>query len=109
MPRCYVTDLTHFLDDQGDIVQDMPTEARQLASFLTLIVDAVTAGFPGEDGTMDTRIRCRSKGCRGSILGTLHEAASPIHWQCPVCHQEGVISHWQKSRWDNTPPQPAHE
>jgi len=25
-----------------------------------------------------------------------------IHWYCPVCENEGVISNWQKTKWDNT-------
>ena len=41
MPGTYVTDLRHYLDDDGELA-DMPAEAKQLASFLVLIVDAVT-------------------------------------------------------------------
>jgi hypothetical protein len=24
-----------------------------------------------------------------------------IHWYCPECENEGVISEWQKTKWDN--------
>jgi hypothetical protein len=29
----YVTDITHYVDDQGEVSAEMPREARQLASF----------------------------------------------------------------------------
>jgi hypothetical protein len=39
MSGTYVTDITHFLDDAGEIVANMPAEARQLASFITLLIE----------------------------------------------------------------------
>lgn len=41
MSGSYVTDITHYLDDSGDLAE-MPDSARQLASFLTLMIDAAT-------------------------------------------------------------------
>lgn len=38
----YVTDLQHYLDGEGEIVTQMPEEARQLASFFALLVDEVS-------------------------------------------------------------------
>jgi len=34
--------MPHFLDDKGNIPTEMPKEARELASFLALVVDATT-------------------------------------------------------------------
>ena len=42
MHKTYVTDITHFLDDQGVISIDMPDEARQFAEQLTNLVTQVT-------------------------------------------------------------------
>jgi len=25
-----------------------------------------------------------------------------IHWYCPECENEGLISNWQGTRWDNS-------
>ena len=62
----YVTDLRHFLDDDGEIVANMPSEARQLASFLALIVDEANGFVPSI--AEELTIRCRSEGCSAQIL-----------------------------------------
>ena len=62
MEGTYVTDLRHFLDSAGEIAE-MPTEARQMASFLALIVDAVTQQ-PAENFEQ-TGLRCRIENCAG--------------------------------------------
>lgn len=41
-----IPNMTHFLDDQGNIPKQMPKEARELANFLALIVDATTKKMP---------------------------------------------------------------
>lgn len=38
--------MQHFLDQQGDIPKQMPKEARELASFHALVVDATTRIMP---------------------------------------------------------------
>jgi hypothetical protein len=35
------------------------------------------------------------------IKTALRLANEEIHWYCPKCQNEGVISHWQGTRWDN--------
>ena len=35
----YISDMTHFLNEEGNIPKEMPTEARELASFFALVVD----------------------------------------------------------------------
>ena len=72
MSGTYVTDITHFLDDVGELVGEMPSPSRKLASFLVLLIDAVTQTVPARDH--DTRIRCRTEACTGSIQASL---ASP--------------------------------
>ena len=94
--------LTHFLNSDGEIPKDLPREARELASFLALIVDKVTSCFPMTNAGVDTEIRCRNKGCRGSMIGALDAIDEPIHWYCLDCGHHGEMSNWRKSRWDNT-------
>jgi len=38
MAKTFVTDITHFLGDAGEIA-DMPAPARKMASFLALIIE----------------------------------------------------------------------
>ena len=36
------SNMTHFLDEEGNIAKEMHKEGRELASFLALVVDATT-------------------------------------------------------------------
>jgi len=38
----YISNLTHSLDEQGNIPKQIPKEAREMANFLALVVDATT-------------------------------------------------------------------
>lgn len=97
----YVTDLRHFLDDEGEIVSDMPSEARQLASFLALIVDE-TSGFEASK-VDELSVRCRGDGCPAQIVAH-REPANEIVWHCPSCEQNGVIRNWSGTKWDRRQP-----
>ena len=68
MSGTYVTDVTHYLDELGELA-DMPGPARKLASFLILLIDETTQAMPADD--YDTRIRCRKAACTGSICERL--------------------------------------
>ena len=46
MSNTYVTDITHYLDKNGELAE-MPGEARKLASFLVLLIERHYAGFSG--------------------------------------------------------------
>lgn len=93
----YVTDLRHFLDDDGEIASDMSSEARQLASFLALIVDEASGFAPSK--AEELRLRCRSAGCTAQILA-IRESNGDISWHCLVCDQNGVIRNWSGTKWD---------
>ena len=97
----YITDLRHLLNEEGAIPEKMPQPARELASFLVLVVDAVTSSYPDPKWSIETGIRCRSEGCRGEIVGALDGAGEPIHWYCLDCGADGMITGWRASRWDN--------
>ena len=97
MAGTYVTDLRHFLDDHGELAE-MPAEAKQLASFLVLIVDAITQNATAN--FVETELRCRTTKCTGEILARLDLANEEILWQCPLCGHHGVIRHWKGTKWD---------
>ena len=79
----------------------MPSEAKELASFLTHIIEAST-DFDSESG-YSTEITCINKGCKGIIQSRLLiEKDHEIYWQCPECKEEGIITEWEGSRWDNS-------
>ncbi len=82
----YVTDITHYLDEAGELAQ-IPRPARRLASFLTLLIEAAT-GAPSA-GEHDSRIRCLAKDCRGTIRTSLPPGQVEILWRCQACGTKG--------------------
>ena len=92
--------MTHFLDETGNIPKQMPKEARELASFLALVVDATTKELTSK--LTSTKICCFEKRCDGIITSEVLPASNEIHWKCSKCQNEGRISHWQETKWDNT-------
>ena len=98
MNGTYVTDITHYLDDEGELPAELPGPARKLASFLVLVIDAVTQDVPAR--YYDTRIRCREDGCTGSIRASLISINDEISWSCPDCGHHGIIRNWQGTKWN---------
>lgn len=94
----YVTDITHYLDDQGEVSADMPREARQLASFIVLVIDGTSRNLPIVN--QDINIRCRKADCTGSIHASLAPTDDEIGWFCPACGHNGVIRNWQGTKWN---------
>ena len=94
----YISNVQHFLEETGNIPKEMPREARELANFLALVVDSTTK--TKQSSLTSTDIRCFITGCYGTIKSTLRPAATEIYWY-PDCENEGRISHWKGSRWDN--------
>jgi hypothetical protein len=95
----YITNIQHLLDASEKMSEEMPREARELASFLALVIDATTLKCPHT--LTSTDVRCFQKGCSGKIKTALRPDTSEIHWYCPDCENEDVISEWQKTKWDN--------
>jgi hypothetical protein len=77
----------------------MPREARELASFFALVIDTTTKIKPTTLTLTD--IRCFESGCLGTIKSELLVNSGEIHWVCSKCQNEGKISHWQGTRWNN--------
>ena len=98
MTGTFVTDITHYLDDDGELPVEMPGPARKLASFLALVIDATSQDIPADNH--NTNIRCRQDGCTGSIRASLMSVNDEITWSCPVCSHNGVIRNWQGTKWN---------
>lgn len=101
MSKTYITDITHYLDNHDELAE-MPGEARKLASFLVLLIDVTTQALPAHE--YDTRIRCRTDACTGSIRTSVASKNDGISWRCPKCGLNGVIGSWQGTKWDQTRP-----
>jgi len=95
----YISNMTHFLDETGNIPKEMPEEARELGSFLALVIDTTTKNSPFT--LTQTEIRCFEKGCQGLIKSEVLKDNNDIHWVCSECENGGNISGWKLTRWDN--------
>ena len=101
MPGTWITDLTHFLDEDGNLA-DIPGPAFRLAEYFTAMV--AMASHPDPDIPSSFRVRCRRrpgrKPCAGLIEWDLDFETEDILWWCPVCGDNGSITNWKGSLWD---------
>ena len=86
----FIANITHYLNEHGEFSEKMGRPARQIASYLALIIDEMTKSCPAID--IDTNVRCKRRNCCGSIRSTLAGTDSEIEWLCPECGDEGYIS-----------------
>jgi hypothetical protein len=93
-----VTDLHHLLD----LPTDAPGPARRLAEHLSHIVRAATAGDAATAwiSALPCRRRPANRPCPGRMIVLRTDPGQPIHWQCSVCDDAGVISNWEDSPFD---------
>lgn len=105
----WVTDLSHFVNERGNLPTNIAGPARRLAEYLAAIVAAATSA--DSQGQGKTRIKCRRRpghrACPGVIEYRLW-ADERITWECPSCGDNGIISNWQSTAWDRRPIQPVH-
>lgn len=91
--------MQYFLDEKGNIPELMPKEAIELANFLALVIGATTKNNPFTLTTNE--IRCFEKDCQGLIKSEVLKESNEIHWVCSKCPNEGRISGWKLTKWDN--------
>ena len=103
MPDTWITDLTHFLDEEGNIISK-PSQAKALAEYMAAIVSM--ASFPDPEYPPEYIVRCRRrpnrKPCLEQIVGFINDETDAIVWMCPRCKDCGTISNWRGTRWDLT-------
>lgn len=95
----FISNLTHSLDEKGNIPKEMTKSGRERASFHVLIVDSATKEYPPTEKY--SQIRCLKKKCTGLIEIEVDTKNEFIYWKCNKCTEEGRISGWQGSKWDN--------
>ncbi len=99
MGNTWITDLRHFLGDDGEVVA---FRGRRLAEHLCQIVAAVTqeANESPRDPAPSCRRRPGHQRCPGRIQAGFDPPGSRINWLCPSCGDNGWISGWHGTRWD---------
>ncbi len=103
MPKSFVIDIRHYLDEDGNLAQ-MPGPAVTIALFCGSIVSWVS-GWPGANGEL-TNVACRRARSRPPCYGEVYArltVGDSIAWRCNACGEEGTISGWRGTRWDRSP------
>lgn len=99
--RYYVSELTHFVDDQGRAVSG---PLGKLGRYLGLIVESASVMREGQTGYIP--VRCgnpvRRKRCNGQLTAGL-AGRDCIEWACPLCGEAGQLTHWSGSEFDLGP------
>ncbi len=73
----HITNIFHLLNEQGDIPSDMRPQAKKMAGFLVMVIDAATT-MQSEDFE-DTGLRCQKRGCHGHIMALIVTIHRNIH------------------------------
>ena len=103
MAGTWITDITHFLDENGEMIKE-PPQARKLGEYLVAII--VMASYPVPEYPPEYKVLCRRrpkrKPCLTEIAGWLDPETDDVVWICPVCQDKGIISNWRGTIWDMT-------
>ncbi len=94
----YITDLTHFLDENGLPPVDAPRRLLKLLAFLGSILKAGSSHPTGAQ--FSSAVPCRRRFCSRLSLTIANGRDGTIRWECPDCGENGYISKWQGSYCD---------
>lgn len=101
MSDTWITDITHFLDEDGHIVS-VPAEAKRMGDYFAAIV--MMASFSEPDYPPEYKVSCRRrpnrKPCKEEIVGWIEPDGDDIFWICSKCQDRGRISNWRGTIYD---------
>ncbi len=99
MNQLFVTDIIHFLDDNGAIASTLPPPAMIMATSLSNIIAQVTSQLNPQT-TVNCWGQVNDLPCKGLIEAGVDIDTLEIIWACPICHDHGVIRQWQYTFFD---------
>ena len=82
------------------------TRSKKLTEIITFVT-ATKAGVPSDSPPKCWR-RPKRKPCNGELEIVLTPETGQIHWICPICQDEGVVTGWEDLIWDISNP-PIYE
>lgn len=108
MGNTWICNIRHFMDDNGNLVNDLPSPARNLAEYLGKIISYITQtkrSWERQNLKILCRRRPKRKPCQGEIHAYMFIEEEPkfshkICWYCPVCDDNGIISEWEYTFYD---------
>lgn len=99
MANTWIIDLRHYLTPAGAMADLSPRGRRLAEYFASIVVDATT--HIDERPTVRCRRRPGQRRCRGILMSfPTSDEQDSIYWQCPACHDNGLITGWQGTLWD---------
>ena len=96
-----VTNIRHFLDENGDI-PELPLEAKELLFFLGDIIEAASLAYDQPMTLVGEICRATIDGnkCEGEIEAWIDPENNNVIWECLECGADGTISEWVDTVWD---------
>jgi hypothetical protein len=97
-----VIDIQNSLDEIffGPPVPRLKLNLRKLGEIITWAT-AKKAGIPVALRPLCSQRPGRNP-CRGKLAVDLVPGTTEIHWRCPECRDEGVVTGWEGEVWDMT-------
>ena len=91
-----IVDIRHWLNETmtGPAVPQLKNNVNKLGEIISFVTDLDENHPPPKCSRRPGR-----RACPG-ILEAILEEDLRIHWYCPVCEDEGMISGWQGLLWD---------
>jgi hypothetical protein len=86
----YISNMTHIIDETGNIPTNQHKSARELANFHALVVDETMIDMP--DSLTPTWIGCFRKGCTGTISSSVDLDDNKLFWECSECKYSGTLN-----------------
>jgi hypothetical protein len=99
-PKRFVTNMTHFLDEAGQLTEATSKRAKTLARFLGSIVTNYSMHQPE---FLPCRRRRSRAACPGEIVILRLGEEDILEWICDWCGESGSISNWRTSPWYAAP------
>ncbi len=95
----------------SDLSQLQATEAApasRAGKLARVLGEIVSAGSLLQGGELQlSALACRRRPnrrpCPGKLRIHRHPETDDLHWTCPTCGDAGVITRWQRTRWDLGP------
>ena len=97
------TKIPHFLNEEGEIPEELSPQGKKLIQYLGNIVRLVSGS---RKLYLCEPVRCRRKiqrkPCPGNIAAWTKDASEPIQWGCLECGEGGIIYDWQGTLFDES-------
>lgn len=96
----WVIDIRHWLDDtqSGPALPQLTLKVKKLGEIIMHATSAAI-GIPIAAPPGCWR-RPQRKPCKGILEIDFNPTTNQIHWKCPACLDEGVVTGWEGLIWD---------